>query len=114
MENEIDYEKITTEFISKIGINRSTAQMIKYKSDRKIVLRVKYNDELTIEFSYEEIYDMLMVVARDKNNLHPQNFGQLRRMMTMIAGESHTDEILDYISKQEEGIPIEVTWRWPW
>jgi len=92
-------EKITGKIITRRKSGMCSAQMIKDKSNNQIVLRIKDNKRLIMDIPFEYLYDMLIQTARKENTSYIKNSGLVRRLMTMIAGEAHTDEILDHISK---------------
>lgn len=94
-------EKLTNKYRTIRKTGQSSAQMIKDKPNSQIVLRIKDNGKLIMDIPFEYLYDMLLDVARKKNNLDIKDPGLLIRLMTMRAGESHTNEILAHIKKEK-------------
>jgi len=91
---------LTDKYISRTLTSKNHAQMLKCNSTNQIILRIKSNEKFCMDIPFEYLYDMLMQTARKEHNIYTESPGLLRRIMTMIVGESHLDEILDTINKK--------------
>lgn len=93
-------KKLSAQYLSVSIGDRKEAQMIKNKNG--IFLRIKNNDKLILDISFEDLYDMIRATLIKEYKTHTKDAGLLRRFISMTLGEYNLDTILKYLKKNNK------------